>query len=73
MVRKVVKEKPLSKGMDLNPIGFDWIFMAFRMVARLLKEMGVLDEMEERAKESKTEIDDKAIKIGKSVLDELAK
>lgn len=68
-----VNGKPISKGMDLNPIAFDWIFMAFRMVARLLKEMGVLDELEKKAADTKTEIDDKAVRMGKSILDEMSK
>lgn len=56
-----------------NPFGLNAIFSIMVMVAKVLKTLGIIDMLEEKAEATESECDDKLIKITRNVLDTLAK
>lgn len=56
-----------------NPLGFGVIFGGLKLVAGVLKSLGILEILEEKAAATETEIDDKAIKIAKAILEIMGK
>jgi hypothetical protein len=57
---------------EYNPAVWDVMFFGFKFTARLLKETGLVELLEKKVAQSTTEIDDKAIRIVKQILDILA-
>ena len=57
---------------EYNPAVWDVLFFGFKFTARLLKETGLIELLEKKAAQSTTEIDDKAIRIVKQILNILA-
>lgn len=56
-----------------NPVGITVILTILTLVAKVLKTLGILDDLEKRAEETETDVDNVAIRIAKIVLEELAK
>lgn len=68
-----VKKSLDSQSVFGNPLGLTAIFTILSVVARILKSLGVLDELEAKAEATENDADDKLIRVAKSVLNELAK
>ncbi len=56
-----------------NPLGITAILAILTLVAKVLKSLGILDELEAKAEETETPVDNVVIRIAKTVLEELAK
>lgn len=68
-----VKKSLDSQSIFGNPLGLAAIFTLLSVAARVLKALGVLDELEAKAEATENDADDKLIRVVKGILNELAK
>lgn len=56
----------------LNPLSWHFLLVSVEFAAKIAKKVGILDMLDKAASKTKTDIDDKAVKITKAILETLS-